>query len=87
MCSGMTTLIILKELGRYDEKIKSLENSDLVIKVISETIKNEAKVQKGGFFSMLLGTFSTMLVGKVVILAGDEVTLAGEETIRAGQDF
>ena len=30
--------------------IKSLEESDLLIKGISETIKNEATEQKGGFF-------------------------------------
>ena len=36
--------------------IKSLEESGLVIKRVSKTIKNEPKEQKGGFFSMLLGT-------------------------------
>ena len=30
--------------------VKSLEESGLVIKGISETIKNEAKDQKGGIF-------------------------------------
>ena len=35
--------------------VKSLENSGLLLGV-SETIKNEAKQQKGGFLTMLLGT-------------------------------
>ena len=38
--------------------IKSLEKSGLLIKVVSKTIKNEAKEQKGGFFGMLLGTLA-----------------------------
>ena len=35
--------------------IKSLKESGLSIKRVSETIKNEAKEQKDGFLSMLLG--------------------------------
>ena len=36
--------------------VKSLEESGLLVKGISETIKNEAKEQKGGFLPILLGT-------------------------------
>ena len=36
--------------------VKSLEESGLSIKGVSETINNEAKKQRGGFFSMLLCT-------------------------------
>ena len=36
--------------------VNSLEDSGLLIKGVSETIKNDAKEQKGGFLSMLLGT-------------------------------
>ena len=35
---------------------KSLEESGLLIKYISERIENEAKEQKGGFLGTLLGT-------------------------------
>ena len=35
--------------------ITFLEESGLLIKSISETIKNEAKEQRGGFFGMSLG--------------------------------
>ena len=41
--------------------VKSLEESGLLIKGISETIKNEAKGQKGGFLSMLLGTLAASM--------------------------
>ena len=40
--------------------VKSLEDSGLLLKRVSETIKDEAKEQKGGFLSMLLGTFIKM---------------------------
>ena len=36
--------------------VKSLENSGVSLNGVSETIQNEAKEQRGGFFSMLLGT-------------------------------
>ena len=44
-----TTLIISNE-----KIVKSLEEPGLLIKGVSETIKNEPKVQKGKFLSMLL---------------------------------
>ena len=46
--------------------VKTLEDSGLLIKVVSETIKNEAKKQKGGFLGMLLGTLSTSLLGNLL---------------------
>ena len=35
--------------------VKPLEDSNLLLKGVSETIENEARQQKGGFLSMLLG--------------------------------
>ena len=40
--------------------VKSLEESELLIKDVSETIKNEAKEQKRGFLRMLLGTLGAI---------------------------
>ena len=55
--SGMTTLIISnKEMKDIMKIVKSLEESGLLMKSISETIKNEAKEQKGELLSLLLGT-------------------------------
>ena len=62
--------------------VKSLEDSCLLLKGVSETIQNEAKKQKRGFLSMLLGTLSASLLGN--ILAGRRITRAGEGVIRAG---
>ena len=58
--SGMTTLIISIKEKNYTMKIvKSLEESGLLIKDVSETTKNKAKEQKGGFLGML-GTIITV---------------------------
>ena len=64
---------------------KSLEESGLVTKEISGTIKNEAKEQKGGFLSMFIGTLAAGMLGTA--LAGRGVIRAGEATIRAGEHF
>ena len=58
--------------------VRSFEESGLLIKGVSKTIKNETKKQKGGFLSVLLGTLGASLLGNL---------LAGKGTIRAGQDF
>ena len=60
--SSATTLITSNEGMNDNTKIvKSLEESGLLIKGISEAIENEAKEQKGGFFRMLLGTLGAIL--------------------------
>ena len=48
--------------------VKSLEDYGLLLKGVNETIENEAKEQKRGFLSMLLGTLGPSLLGN--ILAG-----------------
>ena len=56
--SGMTTIVISsKEMKEIMKIVKSLEESALLIKGVRETIKNEAKEQKGRFLGMLLGTW------------------------------
>ena len=60
--SGMTTLLIShEEIIAFMKIVKSLEESPLLIKGVSETIKNEAKEHKGGFIGMLLGTLEDLL--------------------------
>ena len=61
--SGNTTLIISKEeMNDIIKIVKSLEESVLIMKGISKTIKNEAKEQKGRFLGMLLGTLCASLL-------------------------
>ena len=65
--SGITTLIISNE--EMNDKIKivqSLEDSNILLKGATKTIKNETKKQKGGFLSMLLGTLGISLLGNIL---------------------
>ena len=83
-----TTLIISNdEMDDILKIVKSLEDSGVLLKCVSETIQNEAKEQKGGFLSMLLGTLAASLLGDVLSkgLSGRGVIRAGEGTIRAGE--
>ena len=67
--------------------VKSHENSGVLLKGVSETIQHEAKEQRGGFLSMLLGTLGASLLGDILSkgLSGKGVIRAGEGTIRAGE--
>ena len=65
--SGTIALIIAnKEMEDIMEIVTSLEESILLIKLISETIKNEKKEQKGGFLPVLLGTLAASILGKCI---------------------
>ena len=81
-----TTLIISNdEMNDILKIIKSLEDSGVLLKDVSETIQHEAKEQRGGFLSMLLGTLGASLLGDILSkdLSGKGVIRAGEGTIRA----
>ena len=81
--SGTTTLIIPNdEMEDIIKIVKSLEDSGLLLKGVSEATQNEAKEQKRGFLSMLLGTLAASLLGN--ILAGKGMNRTGEGFIRAG---
>ena len=85
--SGTTALIISNdEMDDILKVVKSLENSGVLLKGVSETLQYEAKEQRGGFLSMLLGTLGASLLGDVLSkgLSGKGVIRAGEGTIRAG---
>ena len=84
--SGTVILIISNvELNDVMKIVKSLEESTLSIKDVSETNKfKEAKERKRRFLSMLLGTLGASLLGN--LLAGKEVMRTGEGRIRAGQN-
>ena len=59
-----TTLIISNDEMDDILKIdKSLEDSGVLLKDVSETIQNGTKEQRGGFLSMLLGTLGASLLG------------------------
>ena len=87
--SGTTTLIISNdETDDILKILKSLQDSNVILKGVSETIQHEAKEQRGGFLSMLLVTSGASLLGDILLkgLSGQGVIRAGEGTIRAGYD-
>ena len=62
--SETTTLIISnEEVNNIIEIVQALEDSNILLKGITETIKNETKEQKGRFLIILLSTLRTSLLG------------------------
>ena len=87
---GATTLTISNdEMDDILKIVKSLEDSNVLLKGVSETIQHEAKEQRGGFLSTLLGTLGASLLGDILSkgLSGRVVIRAGEGTIRAGYGY
>ena len=87
--SGTTTLMISnKEVNDMMKIVQALKESNILLKEVTKTIKNETKEQKGGFLSMLLATLGASLLGN--ILAGKGIVRAGtgnkkgKGTVRAG---
>ena len=73
----MTTLIISNDEIRDSIKIvKSLEDSGILLKGATETVQNEVKEQRGGFFCILLGTLGASLLGD--LLTGRGIYRAGK---------
>ena len=82
--SGNTTLIISnKDIEDLIKIVKSLEDSGLLLKGVTESVQNEVKEQKGGFLSMLLGTLGASLLGS--LLAGKGINKKGKGINRAGE--
>ena len=74
--SGTTTLIILnEEMNGLMKIVQALEDSNILLKGATKTIKNETKEQKRGYLGMLLGTLGASLLGNM---------LAGKGIVRAG---
>ena len=55
--------------------VQALEDSNILLKGVTKTIKNETKEQKGGFLSVLLSTLGASLLGNV---------LTGKGIVRGG---
>ena len=67
---------------------QALEDSNILRKGVTKTIKNEIKRQKGGFLSMLLGTLGAsslrnLLAGKGIVRAGSGIK-KGKGVVRVG---
>ena len=74
--SGTITLINSnEEMNDIMKIVQALKDSNILLKGVTKTIKDEIKEQKGGFLGMLLGTLGASLLGNV---------LSGKGNARAG---
>ena len=87
--SGTTILIISnEEMNDIMKIVQTLEDSNVLLKGVTKTIKNKTKKQKWRFLSMLLGTLGASLLGN--LLVGEGILRAGsgngkaKGTVRAG---
>ena len=69
--------------------VQALEDSNILLKGVTKTIKNETREQKGGFLSMLLGTLGASLLSYLLTknLSGKGTVRAGEGFLRAGEEI
>ena len=81
--SGVKLIIEQEDMKDIMKIIKALENSGILLKGVSKTIKNETKKQGGGFLSMLLGTLGASLLGNL-LTGGKGIMRAGDGIVRAG---
>ena len=65
--------------------VKSLEDSDLLLKGVTETVQNEVTEKKQGFLTMLLGTLGATLLGNILTGQGVKTTSQGQGINRAGK--
>ena len=87
--SVTTTLIISnKEMNDIMKIVQGYEDSNILLREVTRTIKNETKKQTEGFLIMFLGTLGASLLGN--LLAGEGIVRAGsgnkkgKEIVRAG---
>ena len=64
-----------EEMNDIMKIVQALEDSDILLKGVTKTIKNETKEQKGEFLSILLATLGASLLGNL---------LAGKRILRTG---
>ena len=81
--SGVKLIIEQEDMKDIMKIIKALENSSILLKGVSKTIKNETKEQRGVFLSMLLGTLGASLLGNL-LTGGKGIMRAGDGIVRAG---
>ena len=80
--SGTTLVISSEEMNDILKIIHALEDSNILLKVVTKAIKNKTREQKGRFLSMLLSTLGASLLGD---LSGKGTVRAGEGAARAGE--
>ena len=69
-----TLIISNEEINDIMKIVQALKDSNVLLKEVTETIKNGTKEQEGGLLSLLLGTLGasllgSLLTGKVIVRA------------------
>ena len=68
--------------------VQAVEDSNILQKRITKTIKNETKEQKGGFLGMLLSTLGASLLGNLLaekgFVSAGSGNRKGKRIVRAG---
>ena len=83
--SGTATLIISnREMNDIMEIAETLEDSNILLKGVTKTIKNETKEQKEGFLGMLIVTLEASLLGNMSAGKGIVGAGSGKGIVRAG---
>ena len=59
--------------------VQALEDSNILLKGVTRTIKNETIEQKGGFLSMFLGTLGASFLGNLLVEKGIVRAGSGKE--------
>ena len=82
----MITLIISNdEINGFIKIVKSIEDSGLLLKRVTETVQNEVNELKRGIRSMLLDTLGASLLGNILTGRGINRAGKGQEINRAGE--
>ena len=81
--SGVKLIIEQEDMNDIMKIIEALENSGILLKGVSEKIKNGTKEQRGGFLSMLSGNLGASLLGNL-LTGGKGIVRAGDGIGRAG---
>ena len=81
-------IISNKEMKDIMKIIQALEDSNILLKRVAKTIKNETKEQKRGFLSILLGTLGPSSLGNLLggkgIVRASSGNKKGKRIVRAG---
>ena len=83
--SETTTLIISnEEMNDITKIVHTLEDSNILLKAVTKTIKNETKEQKGEFLGMLLGTLGASLLENMLAAKGIVRAGSGKGIVKGG---
>ena len=73
-----------EEMNDITKIVQALGDSNILMKGVTKTIKNETKEQKVGFLSMLLGTLGVNLLGNLLSGKGMIAKTQGRRIVRGG---